>query len=51
MSRYQVSFTLEGNKKRVCIVEAYNRFRAMVAAMLATSTKNFKDIQIQAIKA
>ena len=51
MSRYQVSFTLEGNRKKVCIVEAYNRFRAMVSAMLITSTKNFKDIHIQAVKA
>jgi hypothetical protein len=51
MSKYKVSFTLENNRKRVCIVEAYNRFRAMASAILQTSIRKYKDVEIKAIKA
>jgi len=51
MNRYRVSFTLEGDRDRVCIVEAYNRFRALATAMITTSTKSFKDIHITTLKA
>lgn len=49
MSRYKVSFTLNDNAKKECIVEAYGRFRAMALALIATSIRNFKDVEIKLV--
>lgn len=47
MKRYKVSFILNDDRKKECVVEAYGRFRAMALALIATSIRSFKGVEIK----
>lgn len=46
MKSYRVVFTCEGGNTVQCLVQAYNRYRALGAAMFATAIKRFNNVTI-----
>lgn len=47
MKSYQVTFTCESGDTIQCLVQAYNRYRALGAAMFATAIRRFTDVTIK----
>lgn len=46
MKSYEVVFTCESGNTVQCLVQAYNRYRALGAAMFATAIKGFNNVTI-----
>ena len=43
---YQVTFISESGDTAHCLVEAYNRYRALLSAMIQTATPHFRNVTI-----